>query len=74
MLLAIAALATSFMLGLPRFLLYGVALFAGGVFVATTRLNPGVAFLIGGSAMLASGAFLLVRFLQRYPITTEVAE
>lgn len=67
-LLGIGTLIVGRMLGLVRFYAYGLALFSGAAVVAGLRFDPGAALIVGGAAMLLTGAALLKRFLRLYPV------
>ncbi len=70
-LLAALALATSWLVALPRFLLYAAGLVAAGLAVAAFELRPGWSLLAGGALTLLGGVWAARRFRQRYPQPSE---
>ena len=70
-LLAVPAFFAAQALGIQRFHLYGAALLVGCALLVVFETNPGVPMALGGMVALASGTYLLLRFIRTHPVLSD---
>jgi len=71
-LLAAGAAVTGNMIGANRFQAYAALLLAGSGVGIWLRLEPGMYLATAGAVILATGIAMLVRFIRKYPVITEI--
>lgn len=69
-LVALMSLIAATMLGLIRFVVYALVLFAAAVAVIIADAHPALAELAGGLIVTATGAALMLRFTREYPVAS----
>jgi len=73
-LLAAGAAVTGSMIGANRFQAYAALLLSGSGVGIWLRLEPGVYLAAAGAGILATGITMLVRFVRKYPVISEMGQ